>query len=135
VDALDRILTAYVEPQAAPGNQDTWRLRVHLVGEAVRNPKVNALFRETVAEVFARLGPCLSGKARIGGEIDADLDPVSVARVIAAVRNGIALQQTIDPNVNADGCKEVIRALLRNGLGGGGHGQPRRAEARRAGAT
>jgi AcrR family transcriptional regulator len=134
VDALDRIFTAYVEQQAAPGHQDTWRLRIQLIGEAILNPKVNALFRETWAEVFARL----AGLVRQGqeqGEIDPDLDPVSVARVIAAVHNGIALQQTIDPTVDADGCMDVIRALLRNGLGGGGHDEPLRAEARGAVAT
>lgn len=134
VDALDRILTAYVEQQAETGNQETWRLRVQLIGEAVRNPRINALFRETWADVFARLaGLVRDGQER--GEIDPDLDPVSVARVIAAVHNGIALQQTIDPTVDAVRCADVIRALLRNGLGGGDHDRPVRAEAGRTVAT
>jgi hypothetical protein len=98
VDALDRILTAYVEPQAAPGNQDTWRLRVHLVGEAVRNPKVNALFRETVAEVFARLA-VLVREGQDRGRDRCRLDPVSVARVIAAraQRHRAAANDRSDP--------------------------------------
>jgi AcrR family transcriptional regulator len=125
VDALDRILTAYVEEHAT-SDRDRWKLRVQLMGEALRNPRVHAVFQATWADAFDRLASLVrDGQER--GEIDAELDPGCVARVISAVHNGLALQQTLDPTTDVAGCLEVVRALLRGGLrGDGGDGSLRR---------
>jgi AcrR family transcriptional regulator len=115
IDVLDRLFSGYLGAEAASGRRLQRQLRVQVMGEAVRNPRVNATLRNTWEDALGRVAGIVR-RGQAAGEIDPTLDPDAVARVLAAVHDGLVVHQAVDPGIDAAACVVVFRALMRSGL-------------------
>lgn len=111
IAAIDRLLGSYIESDATLDGASARQLRVVVFGEGVRNPRVNESIRATWHEVLGEIGSMVR-RGQDAGEINPRLDADGVARVAAAVRDGLLIHQAIDPGVNAEACAQVVSALL-----------------------
>jgi AcrR family transcriptional regulator len=111
LEAIVCLLSSYVESDPSDDGPDSRPLRVIVFGEGVRNPMVNARIRATWHEVLDRISD-LVRRGQETGAINPDLDPRGVARVAAALRDGLLIHQAIDPSIDAQACVQVLRALL-----------------------
>lgn len=96
---------------ADPAARDGYRLAVQLWAEAMTNPRIFDLQMKEFELWF----PVLAGVIEEGqrrGEINEDLDPGLVPRVIGAMFMGIVLQKSWDADVDVDGCCRIVKALL-----------------------
>lgn len=109
--AIDRLLGSYIESDATLDGANARQLRVVVFGEGVRNPRVNESIRATWLEVLGEISSMVR-RGQDAGEINPRLDADGVARVVAAVRDGLLIHQAIDPSVNAEACAHVVSALL-----------------------
>lgn len=111
LEAIDRLLVSYIGDAATPEGSSA-QLRAVVFGEGVRNPKVNESIRATWHEVLGLIGAMVR-RGQEAGEINPGLDADGVARVVAALRDGLLVHQAIDPTVDAEACAQVVSALLR----------------------
>lgn len=96
---------------ADPAARDGYRLAVQLWAEAMTNPRIYDLQMQEFELWF----PVISEVIREGqrrGEINEDLDPELVPRVIGAMFMGIVLQKSWDADVDVEECCRIVQALL-----------------------
>jgi AcrR family transcriptional regulator len=96
---------------AEPSARDGYRLAVQLWAEAMTNPRIYELQMQECEQWM----PVLSGIVEEGqrrGEINEDLDPELVTRVIGAMFMGVVLQKSWDSSVNVDGGCRIVKAML-----------------------
>ena len=87
------------------------RLAVQLWAEPLRDPKLLELERGVMALILSGL----AARVRHGQErreLDPDLDPESVGRTMLALLQGLILQRTWSDDVDLDGYRAAVRALL-----------------------
>ena len=96
---------------ADPSARDGYRLAVQLWAEAMTNPRIYDLQMQE----FELWTPVIAEVIREGqrrGEINEDLDPELVPRVIGGMFMGIVLQKSWDSEVNVGECCRIVQALL-----------------------
>jgi AcrR family transcriptional regulator len=111
VEALERVLGAYLIMHGRPEAADEGRLRLEMFSAAVRNPRVGTVLREAWEDVVGRFTEMVR-RGQEQGEINPTLDPTTVARLITALHDGVYVHQTIEPSLDAPALLEVIEALL-----------------------
>jgi TetR/AcrR family transcriptional regulator, transcriptional repressor of aconitase len=111
VQALGRLLVTARELHPGPQGATRRRLSAQVLAEGVRNPRVNEAIRETWDDVMARMtGIVRRGQAE--GDIDPGLDPSTVARLLAAIHNGLVIHEAVDPRTDIPACLEIVEAML-----------------------
>ena len=107
VDLTDGVYGQLADPASRAG----YRLAVQLWAEAMTHPRIS----ELPLHEFDLWFPVISGIIREGqrrGEINEDLDPEVVPRVIGAMFMGIVLQKSWDAAVDVDACCRIVKAML-----------------------
>jgi AcrR family transcriptional regulator len=92
-DALHALVAAFAGRLADREEQAWRRVTVQLWAEALRNPEVMAVVEEGLREPLATIG-ALVKRGQREGRIGSGLDPTAVARVAAALFQGLVLQQS-----------------------------------------
>jgi AcrR family transcriptional regulator len=111
VEALQKVLGAYIIMHGQPEAADEGRLRLEMFTAAVRNRRVRTALQDSWEDVIGRFTEMVRrGQER--GEINPTLDPTTVARLITALHDGVYVHQTIEPSLDAPALVEVIDALL-----------------------
>ena len=111
LEALRILGRAFFESLADPDEKRRRRLGVQVWAEALRNPKIHELVRRGVDQPRAAIGG-LVREAQEKGELRADLDPDSVARVVTALFQGFVLQQAWDESLEVAPYFETVEAIL-----------------------
>jgi AcrR family transcriptional regulator len=94
-----------------PAEQRWRRVTVQLWGEALRDERVMGIVRSGLDEPVEVIAALLRRGQR-DGSVPAGIDPVSAARVCAAIFQGLVLQQAWDPGLDIDGYVEAVIALV-----------------------
>jgi len=108
--SLAEMARAGVDVVHFDGAEMSNRLSLLLWGESLHTPQI----RELLVRALAELALPFAAEAERGkrrGEIDGDLDPASIGRVLAALSIGFTVLAAIDPQPHADTTR-VISALL-----------------------
>ncbi len=92
-------------------NFETCALNVELISEASRNEHVQEWLRHTNCDVREPLMNVISA-AQDRGEIDAALNPESIARVMQALYQGFVTQRLVEPGIDVVAYAQVLRALF-----------------------
>jgi len=96
---------------ADPAEQRWRRVTVQLWGEALRDDRVMGIVRSGLdepVEIIARL-LC---RGQHDGNVPAEIDPHSAARVCAAIFQGLVLQQAWEPGLDIDAYIDAVIALI-----------------------
>lgn len=112
VEALDRLLGGYIERYWGAEKLFQAQLRTQLYGEGVRNPRTRAIIQENRGDVLERMAHIVR-RAQLAGQIGQTLDPTAIARVMAALYDGLTIHQAHDPELDVTACIPVVSALLR----------------------
>ena len=96
---------------ADPREQEWRRVTIQLWGEALRDERVMRIVRSGLDEPIGILAGLIR-RGQSDGSVPAGVDPDSVARVCAAIFQGLVLQQAWDPEVDIDGYIEAVIALV-----------------------
>jgi len=111
VAVLAQLLETAVGHLNTAQNQESIRLDVRLWGEALDVPRIRKLFLAALPSTCAPFaGIVREGQER--GDLPAELDPSSVARVCVALCLGLQAQKALDPGADLAGCSRVISALF-----------------------
>jgi AcrR family transcriptional regulator len=111
IEALHRVLQAYIHLHARPESAEEGRVRLEMFSSALRNPRVKTALQDAWEDVIGRFTEMVR-RGQEQGTIDAALDAVTVARLITALHDGVYVHQTIEPSLDASALVEVIDALL-----------------------
>ena len=85
-------------------------VNVEIWAEALRNPRIGELFRHRV-EAHLQAFTSMIRRAQEQDDINPELDPRSVARVMVSLFNGLMLQKGLDPSVDIWSYMAVLKAL------------------------
>jgi TetR/AcrR family transcriptional regulator, transcriptional repressor of aconitase len=110
-DVLRDLAHASMGRLADPAEQQWRRITVQLWGEALRDERVMRIVRGGLDEPIE----IIAGLLRCGqrdGSVPAGIDPVSAARVCAAIFQGLVLQQAWEPELDIDGYIGAVIALI-----------------------
>jgi TetR/AcrR family transcriptional regulator, transcriptional repressor of aconitase len=110
-DVLRDLAHASLGRLADPAEQQWRRVTVQLWGEALRDERVMRIVRGGLDEPIE----IIAGLLRCGqrdGSVPAGIDPVSAARVCAAIFQGLVLQQAWEPELDIDGYIGAVIALI-----------------------
>jgi AcrR family transcriptional regulator len=86
-------------------------LAFELHAEAQRNPRMKALVKSHYAEISAIFGARLQA-AQAAGQVAARHDPVRLARLVGALREGLITMTLVDPALVDDDMRAEVRAML-----------------------
>jgi AcrR family transcriptional regulator len=122
---VQKLLSMLDEPAAVESS----RFDVRLWGEAVHTPKLCDLWQRGCADAGGPFAEIVrQGQAR--GEVDADLDPDAVGRVLVALLLGLQVQKAIDPGIAVSDYGEIVEGFLTGTFGLGK--PPRKRKKKRA---
>ena len=108
---LQTLVDAYLGRLAETREREWRRLTVQLWGESMRDRRIQRLAREGLAEPLRALGELLA-RAQHEGRLPADVDVEALARLLAAVFQGIVLQQTWEPRLDLANVRRAAEMLL-----------------------
>jgi AcrR family transcriptional regulator len=111
LDVIDRLLAGYIT-RYWPQQDLQPKLRTQLLGEAVRNPRIRQVVHTHRGEVIDRMSAIIR-RAQQRGQIEASLDARAAARVLAAIYEGLLVQQALDSEFDMGACSRVVTTLLR----------------------
>ena len=110
-EALAQVLGTAIRALDADQGQEGARLDVRLWGEALHTPRLRALFLEAMPSACAPFADIVrEGQSR--GEIAADIDADSVARLSVALCLGLQVQKALDPDTSITGTADVVSSLM-----------------------
>jgi AcrR family transcriptional regulator len=112
VGALCRLLETAAELQPDARAAERRRLTAQVLAEGVLNARVNQAVRETWDDVLERMAEIVR-RGQAQGEIDSALDPRAVAHLLAAVHDGLAVHEAVDPRTDIAASLRVLEAMLR----------------------
>jgi AcrR family transcriptional regulator len=110
-DGLHRLLPAFLGLLSDPDEQEWRRVTVQIWGEALRSAPVMEVAREGLDEPLRVIAAWIRRGQR-AGRLARDLDPDALARVAAAIFQGLVLQQAWDPDVDVAAYARAAGALL-----------------------
>lgn len=96
---------------ADPAEQRWRRVTIQLWGEALRDDRVLQIVRSGLDEPIEIIAGLLR-RGQQDGSVPPEVDPVSAARVCAAIFQGLVLQQAWDPGLDIDGYIDAVIALI-----------------------
>ena len=86
-------------------------LGLEIIAEALRNPRVAALYRRLDVEATGALARVLE-KAAARGQVDPGLDPGATARVLIALTDAVLWRRGADPSFDAASAAPTLELLL-----------------------
>ena len=95
----------------SPIEQEWRRVTIQLWGEALRNPRVMEIAREGLSAPLAALTR-LVRRAQRQGQVTRGVKPEAMARVAAAIFQGLVLQQAWDPGLDTVACARAVESLV-----------------------
>ncbi len=110
-DVLRDLAHASLGRLADPAEQQWRRVTVQLWGEALRDERVMRIVRGGLDEPIEIIAGLLR-RGQQDGSVPAGIDPVSAARVCAAIFQGLVLQQAWEPELDIDGYIGAVIALI-----------------------
>jgi AcrR family transcriptional regulator len=115
--ALRELLRAFVGRLAEPEEQAWRRVTVQLWAEALRDATVMDVVRQGLAGPMQAVAAIVA-RAQREGKVAPEADPRAVARLAAAVFQGLVLQQAWEPDVDVDAYLRAAELLLEGLLPG-----------------
>jgi TetR/AcrR family transcriptional regulator, transcriptional repressor of aconitase len=104
----------------ADAAEQRWRrVTIQLWGEALRDERVLRIVRSGLDEPIEIIARLLE-RGQHNGSVPVGIDPLSAARVCAAIFQGLVLQQAWDPGLDIDGYIDAVIAVIGNFTGGAG---------------
>jgi AcrR family transcriptional regulator len=88
---------------------------VTLLLEVLREAARDEVLRATVAEILREYRAGLARLVRAdqeAGTVNRDVDPEALARLVAALFDGLLLHATLDPDIDIEGTAAAVRTLL-----------------------
>jgi AcrR family transcriptional regulator len=122
-DAVRAIARAFLGPLARAEEREWRRVTVQLWSEALRNPAVMRVIRGGLDGPLRAL-TALFRRAQREQRLPGDVDPAALARVAAAVFQGLVLQQAWQPSLAMEPCVDAALRLL-DGLATSSRGRAR----------
>jgi TetR/AcrR family transcriptional regulator, transcriptional repressor of aconitase len=110
-EAVRAIAQAFLGPLARRDERQWRRVTVQLWGEALRNPAVMRVIRGGLDGPLRSLA-ALFRRGQREGTLPDDVDPAALARVTAAVFQGLVLQLTWQPALDLAPCVAAALRLL-----------------------
>ncbi len=110
-DAVRAIARAFLGPLAREEERAWRRVTVQLWGEALRSPAIMRVIRGGLDAPLRAL-TALFRRAQRDGRLAEDVDPAALARVAAAVFQGLVLQVAWQPALDLDRCVAAALRLL-----------------------
>jgi AcrR family transcriptional regulator len=118
LDTLDDLLDAAVASSEfgsrdlhAPGKLLEGALAFDLHAEALRNPRIHAILHAHYREISALFGARLAA-AQGCGRVTAAHDPVRLARLVGAVREGLLVMSALGPDMVDSDMRATARRML-----------------------
>jgi AcrR family transcriptional regulator len=105
MNELTRIFFAGVE------DREFCALMVELISEAKHNETIGESVRDGWHVIFEPLAELVQ-RAQARGEINPNLDPAGVTRVMLGVYQGLVLQHLLEPDMDVTGYVETTQALF-----------------------
>jgi AcrR family transcriptional regulator len=109
--ALNELIRIFFLEQDNLHSTEICALNVELIAEAMRNETVRDYLSRnnaTVREQFA----AMMRSAQAQGEVNSNLDPDAVARVMIALYQGFITQKLVDPDLDPQSYGQVLQALF-----------------------
>jgi TetR/AcrR family transcriptional regulator, transcriptional repressor of aconitase len=110
-DAVRAIAQAFLGPLARRDEREWRRVTVQLWGEALRSPAVMRVIRDGLDGPLRSL-TALFRRAQREGRLPGDVEPAALARVAAAVFQGLVLQVAWQPSLELEPCVAAALRLL-----------------------
>ncbi|MET0555508.1 MAG: helix-turn-helix domain-containing protein [Vicinamibacteria bacterium] len=110
-DAVRAIARAFLGPLAREEERRWRRVTVQLWAEALRSPAVMRVIRDGLDGPLRAL-TALFRRAQREGRLSDDVDPAALARVAAAVFQGLVLQVAWQPSLDLEPCVAAALRLL-----------------------
>ena len=107
LDVFDELIRLYFVPVPS----ELCALNLELTAESRRNEYIREFRQRGAREVRAQLAEIVR-RAQTRGEVDPTLDAEAVGRVMAALYQGLLIQQLIEPEMDIGGYADVARALF-----------------------
>lgn len=115
---LDDLLNAAVSssefmslPYNEPGKLLEGGLAFDLHAEATRNPRIHAIMDRHYRQISALFGERLAA-AQKAGSVSPTHDPVKLARLVGAVREGLLVMSAIGPDMVDESMRATARRML-----------------------
>lgn len=115
---LDELLDAAVSssefmslPYNEPGKLLEGALAFDLHAEATRNPRIHSIMDRHYRSISALFGERLAAAQKIGG-VSSTHDPVKLARLVGAVREGLLVMSAIGPDMVDAEMRATARRML-----------------------
>lgn len=108
---LDYLLTVYAAQRTQPEDEPRMRLRVQLLGEALRNPGIRESQRLHLHAVVTDLREIIR-RGQKQGEINPILDAEATARLLMAVVDGLYVQNAADPGLDVEAYIKATREVF-----------------------
>jgi TetR/AcrR family transcriptional regulator, transcriptional repressor of aconitase len=110
-DVLRELAGVSLGRLADPAEQRWRRVTIQLWGEALRDERVLHIVRSGLDEPMEIIAALLR-RGQEDGSVPDMIDPLSAARVCAAIFQGLVLQQAWDPELDIAGYIEAVIALI-----------------------
>jgi TetR/AcrR family transcriptional regulator, transcriptional repressor of aconitase len=110
-DVLQDLARASLGRLSDPAEQRWRRITIQLWGEALRDDRVMQIVRSGLDEPIEIIAGLLRRGQQVG-DVPAEIDPQSAARVCAAIFQGLVLQQAWEPELDIDGYIHAVIALI-----------------------
>lgn len=111
LDAFNELIRIFFLEIDSLHSAEICTINVELIAEAPRNPNVREYLTRngrTVREMFVEL----IRTAQANGEVNPELQPEAVARVMVALYHGFITQKLVEPDLDAAGYGEVMKSLF-----------------------
>ena len=108
---FEELITTYFTAAHEPGAVDAARLTLQVWEESVRSDHVGDALRADFRMIHSRLSEIVA-RAQERGEIDGELDPLSVAQAMVSLVLGLIVQRAAGTTVDVDRYEEAARSLV-----------------------
>lgn len=125
LSTLDDLLTAAVSSTIPDNHQARVKdqmlagpLAFDLHAEAQRNPRIQAIMRAHYTAISETFGQRLA-EAQRAGQVAAAHEPVRLARLVGAIREGLLTMSAVNPEMVDSDMRAMVRGMLESAARGG----------------
>ena len=119
---LDKLASGAFSEFDEPDADVKLKVIVQWWSEAVRSPQLRETLQRTSFDFWTGALGRIIGSAQEKGEIDGELDPEAVARVLLSTWQGFVLQKVLYPDSDVESYLQVIRSMYSGSFWRGGNG-------------